>query len=112
MYNLNYDILFSIANCLDFNNIINFSIINKENYLIFDDLFFTNLAFKMYTVNFWIKALERPFRLSKPLDKIKDELLRIQKFQSILDSYNVKRWSNNDFYRYWDWQCSNNYLKS
>ena len=109
MYNLNYDILFSIANCLDFNSIINFSIINKENYLIFDDLFFTNLAFKMYTLNFWIKALQRPFSLSKPLSKMKYELLRIEKFQSILDSYNIERWCNNDFYNYWYLQYNDNY---
>ena len=96
----NDNILF-ITNYLDFNSIINFSIINKKFYLLFDDLFFTNLATKMYSYKFWIKALQRPYYLSKPLKDMKSELIRIESFQNAIQSLDLKRWKQKDFYDYW-----------
>tara|TARA_Y100000816_G_C26057444_1_gene554994 strand:+ start:475 stop:837 length:363 start_codon:yes stop_codon:yes gene_type:complete len=101
MINLEYDIIYKITDYLNFNNIIYLSMINKEFYYLFDDLFFTNLAIKMYTNEFWIKALQRPIFSSFPLNSMKLELIRIENFQKILDNLNMDRWTNKDFYNYW-----------
>ena len=101
MINLEDDVIYKITDYLTFNNIIYLSMTNKELYYLFDDLFFTNLAIKMYSNEFWIKALQRPIFSSFPLKTMKHELIRIENFQKILDNLNIDRWTNKDFYNYW-----------
>jgi hypothetical protein len=100
IYN-NVDIVHLLAVDLDFDDLLNFSIVNKSLYLIFDNLFYKNLGYKMYGINFWLKARHRPIKKSKPLNNYKLELLRIEKFQKGLDSLNSDRWTKKDFYNYW-----------
>ena len=101
MINLEYDVIYKITDYLTFNNIIYLSMTSKEFYYLFDDLFFTNLAIKMYSNEFWIKALQRPIFSSFPLKSMKLELIRIENFQKMLDNLNIDRWTNKDFYNYW-----------
>ena len=102
MNNLNNDILCHISFELNLNNLLNFSIINKNNYKIFDNIFYKNYALKQFSEDFWIKAYERPIIYSRPLNNIKLELIRIEQFQKSLDNLNLDRWTKKDFYNYWE----------
>ena len=94
MINLEDDVIYKITDYLNFNNIIYLSMTNKELYYLFDDLFFTNLAIKMYTDEFLDKASHRPIFSSLPLKSMKHELIRIENFQKLLDNLNFDRWTN------------------
>jgi hypothetical protein len=100
IYN-NIDIIQLLASNLEFDDLLNFSIVNKSIYQIFDKLFYKNLAYKMYGNNFWLKARHRPIKKSHPLKNYKLELVRMEKFQKGLDSLNTNRWTKKDFYNYW-----------
>ena len=99
--NLNYDVLREIAFKLNFETILNLSSTNKKIYIIFDDIFYKNLAIILYSRIFWIKASLRPIKKSKPFKDMKKELIRIEFFQKHLDNLNMKRWTKKDFYNYW-----------
>ena len=66
-----------------------------------DNNFYHKLAKSLYGNVFWEKAMCRPILVSTPFLNYKKELLRIEKFQSSLDRINMNRWTNNDFYNYW-----------
>tara|TARA_B100001093_G_scaffold517686_1_gene600016 strand:+ start:667 stop:1029 length:363 start_codon:yes stop_codon:yes gene_type:complete len=104
MEKLPNDILLIIGFKSDFNSILNFSIINKNNFKLFDDLFFKELSEVYYSSEFWKKANKRPLYNSKPLNNFKLELIRIENFQKHLDSLNVNRWTKKDFYNYWKYR--------
>lgn len=101
MDGLNYDIIYKISYYLNFDSILNLSIVNKNYNIIFDDNYYQNLVFLYYTKKFWEIASKRPIKLSKPLKNFKKEIIRIEKFQKTLDNLNLSRWNNNDFYCYW-----------
>ena len=101
---LNDDIIYLISNYLIFNDILNFSILNKYNFSLFDELYYKNLSIKYYSEKFWIYASKRPIKLSKPLNNFKKEIIRIENFQRTLDNLNFNRWTNKDFYDYWKYQ--------
>lgn len=102
MYVLKDDIIFIITNFLNFNDILNFSILDKYYYKLFDDIYYKNLSIKYYTEKFWIYARNRPIKLSKPLKSYKKEIIRIEYFQKRLDNLNNDRWTCKDFYNYWN----------
>ena len=96
------DIICNIISMLDFDTIIKFTEINNEiNYLL-DNIFFNNLAILYYSTEFWNRASLRPIYYSKPLKYMKLELMRIEKFQNLLEKLENKRWTNEKFYRLWD----------
>lgn len=102
---LSDDIIMHITTYLSFNDIINITNICKMHYYnIFTDDYFYNLAVSYYSENFWKISSMRSEELSKPLKNYKLELLRIEKFQETIVKYNSKRWNNNDFYSYWNYQ--------
>ena len=101
MENIPNDLLLIISFKCDFNSILNFSIINKNNFYLFDNLFYKELSELYYSSEFWKKAIKRPFITSKPLKNFKLELIRIENFQKYLDSINKNRWTKKDFYNYW-----------
>lgn len=101
MEKLSHDLIEKIANYLNLDDILSFSITNSEYYFALDNIFYINLANKLYSIEFWNKAYLRPIIKSKPLKKMKLELIRIENFQKILDSLNNKRWTKKDFYNYW-----------
>jgi hypothetical protein len=99
--NLNDDILREIAFKLNFETILNFSLANKKTYIVFDEIFYNDLAYNLYSRIFWIKASLRPIKKSKPLKNMKQELIRVELFQKHLDNLNGMRWTKKDFYNYW-----------
>ena len=101
---LNCDIIYIISYYLNFYQILNFSIINKYFNEIFNEQYFKNLSIIYYTEEFWILAKRRPIKLSKPLKNFKKEIIRIENFQRTLDNLNYNRWTNKDFYNYWNYQ--------
>lgn len=104
MNNLNHDIIYLISSYLQFNNILQLSIVNKYMNYIFDDKFFEYLSIFCYSENFWKLASRRPIKLSKPLKNFKQELIRIENFQRTLDNLNYQRWTQKDFYNYWNYE--------
>ena len=96
------DIIITIAQNLNLQDILNFSIINREILNIFDENFFFNLAIKYYSHDFWHKASKRPKHISCPLNSMKLELIRIENFQNILISFRLPRWRELEFYKYWE----------
>ena len=101
MNNLKSDEIKFITNFLTLENILNFSLINKELFNILDDEYYNSIAIEKYGKKFWIKALNRPIYASKPLKYYKHELIRIEIFQKMLDGLEIKRWGPSDFYKYW-----------
>ena len=63
MSNLPNDLLLVIGFKLDFNSILNFSSINKNNFKLFDDSFYKELSELYYSSDFWKIASRRPFTL-------------------------------------------------
>ena len=98
---LGRDLIRNIAFGLKFTEILKFSVINTFLYKTIDNIFYKKLAVIYYSKNFWNRALERPIFFSKPLNNIKMELIRIEKFQLTLEKHNIKRWCQKDFYDYW-----------
>lgn len=108
MQDLPNDLLLFISSKLDFNSILNYSSINKNNFKLFDDSFYKELSELYYGSEFWAIASKRPVCISKPLKKFKLELIRIENFQGHLDYLNINRWTKKDFYNYW--KHRDNYL--
>ena len=98
---LNNDIILYLSFNLDLLSVLSFSQISKTIYPIFDNIFYYQYAIFMYSEDFWINAKNRPIFKSKPLRTYKDELIRIENFQRVLDRLNYKRWTQKDFYNYW-----------
>ena len=101
--NLNQDIIRNLAYNLDLLTILNLSSVNKCTYQYLDELFYKSYAIYIFGEIFWIKASKRPKIKSKPLKTYKAELMRIERFQRILDRLNNKRWTQKDFYNYWNY---------
>ena len=109
------DIIYNIINLCDFNSIIKLTRINKQVNALLDNIYFHNLAVHYYSEEFWKRAALRPKFFSKPLKTMKQELLRIEKFQNLVKKLDLEkeRWSNNRFYNLWEIQNNiyNEYLK-
>jgi hypothetical protein len=101
MLQLHDDIIRLIVSKLNFKDIIYFSILCKELYKILDAIFYENLANKLYSKKFWIKANARPVKISKPLETMKKELIRLEQFQNYVILHGFKKWTIDDFYTYW-----------
>ena len=98
-----YLILMIVYNCTDIYDLINLSQIDKTTYDMFDDTFYMYWGRNLYSNKFWELAQKRTPIISKPLLSMKMELLRIQNFQNHLLKYDMKKWTNNDFYKYWEY---------
>ena len=109
------DIIYNIINMCDFNSIIKLTRINKQVNALLDNIYFNNLAVHYYSEEFWKRAALRPIFFSKPLKTMKQELLRVEKFQNLVKKLDLEkeRWSNNRFYNLWEIQNNiyNEYLK-
>ena len=95
------DIVVYITNYLD--NISDLFILISTNYDLYkmiDDSYFNLWAVKHFGEKFWNLANKRTKSISLPLQSMKLELIRIGKFQIMLKNNNI-RWSNQDYYNYW-----------
>ena len=97
------DITRYLAYYLDLLSVLQFSQINRQNYYCMDDLFYRYYAIVVFGQDFWIKARQRPIQKSRPLISLKQELIRIELFQKMLDNLNFNRWTKKDFYNYWQY---------
>lgn len=66
------------------------------------DYIWKEKAYAQYGKEFWKKAKERPEESSKPLQTWKEELLRIENFQKMLNDFGNRPWLEDDFYSYWN----------
>ena len=101
MDKLNNDVVELIMKNLQLYDILLFSITNKEYYKMLNNLFYLNLAIDIYGKEFWAKAFLRPKIKSKPLNSMKLELIRIERFQTRVYKSISRRWTNEDFYNFW-----------
>ena len=104
MQTLSNDIIIEITDYLDLKSLLIYNTLNKDIFNLLDNNFYQNLAYKMYTKEFWDKAIYRPATISIPLKLWKYEIKRIETFQTRLEEVFNKRWSNDDFYNYWSKQ--------
>ena len=91
------EIIKYIVDFLSLKDKINFLQTNKETYYLLDNNYFEKLAYKIYSINFWITAILRNPEYSKPLKNYKQELLRLENFQNKLSKFNFEKWSEKDF---------------
>jgi len=95
------DIVIYITNYLD--NISDLFILISTNYDLYkmiDDSYFNLWAVEHFGKKFWNLANKRTKSISLPLQSMKLELIRIGKFQIMLKNNNI-RWTNQDYYNYW-----------
>ena len=102
LYILNNDIIEYISYYLNIIDINNLKKSNKELKNVFNNNYFINRAYELYSKTFWKKAQNRSPHLSKPLNTIEHELLRIEKFNNTINKFNLKKWKEQDFFKYWD----------
>ena len=101
--NLPIDLLeFMLIKNLSFSDILNINSLNKYFYCILDENFYKYLAQFIYSKYFWNKAKKRNYFISKPLNSMKDELIRIEKFQNRCLKFFKRRLTNNEFYIIWE----------
>ena len=67
---------------------------------LMDDSYFKLWSIKHFGEQFWKLANKRSKSISQPLKTMKLELIRIGKFQMMLQTNNIK-WTNLDYYNYW-----------
>lgn len=95
------DIILNICNFLVFRDLIALSctcryfhrLLNSMN-----DSFWKQIAYKMFSETFWIKASMRPVYTSKPLHSYKKELIRLLKFEK----YIGEALQESDYYSFWN----------
>ena len=88
-YNLDTDTIYYISFYLKFEDILIFSIICKELYYIFDDLYYKNLATKLYGRYFWFKDLYINPDISNKYKLFKSEIIRIENFKKKINKLNI-----------------------
>lgn len=89
---LHFNTITDLINIIKLNKYLNFNI---------DDTYFIIWGINHYSKDFWIKANRRSKCLSKPLNSMKLELIRLQKFIDCMKIQNIT-WSNQDFYKFWN----------
>jgi hypothetical protein len=67
-----------------------------------DNNIYTLWAQFIYSPEFWIKAEKRSPIVSKPLQNIKLELVRLENFNNFNRKQRLKLWKNEDYYKYWE----------
>lgn len=98
------DIIFDYILLKDYANLL---IINKDYNIFFrniDDYLWSKIAINEYSKEFWTKAIQRDIRISKPLKNYKEELKRLKLFEHSMQISLQKKFTINDYYRYWDTQ--------
>jgi len=101
LLDLNIDVIRSVTfNIFDFKDLVKLLSTCKLIKYCFDESFFKDYAYKLYSKQFWDKAYARPIQSSKPLLSMYYELVRIEKYQYQQEKY-FTRWTINDFYRFW-----------
>lgn len=69
-----------------------------------DDDFYRMYAYAKYSSKFWEDAMARPVFYSQPCKTWKEEVLRMERFQSRIEALLDIRWSEEDFRKYWRYQ--------
>ena len=67
-----------------------------------NDCVWDNLCVILYPKEFWIKAIQRPASMSKPLGTSKKELERLKKFESVMLGEGLI-WTLEDYYKMWNY---------
>ena len=75
--------------------------VSKQFYLILNDKFYKMFAKKVWGEEFWKKAMKRPIKFSKPLKTWREELIRLELFQRMVEKNEKKRWRPHQFYVVW-----------
>jgi len=95
-------LLIILFNLTEINDVIGLALIDKTMYVNLDNSMYIYWGINLYSSEFWKKANKRTPNLSKPLINMKMELLRLDKFEKYQVINGHKRWTNEDYYKYWE----------
>ena len=101
MFVCNIDILSHICISLPVEHIDALRVTCIEIHRCLNDDFFRQYAYDTLGCEFWKRALARPIYLSHPLRTWRDELIRIELFQRMVEENEHKRWDNKHFFTVW-----------
>lgn len=101
------DILYLMSYKMTLFTLDNFRIVSKYYYRLYDDHFYFHLAEHLYSKRFWDLALSRHKNDSKPLLTWRNELLRIELFQTAVFDFEGCYWSEDDFITFWNLEKKN-----
>tara|TARA_X000000368_G_scaffold346474_1_gene285822 strand:+ start:8709 stop:9113 length:405 start_codon:yes stop_codon:yes gene_type:complete len=96
------DLLIEFSMYLSLSDTLNYLYTNKFIYKKSNNLFWKQKAYTLMGRDFWMRAHTRPIQTSKPLMCYKKELMRIEYFQKHIHKFMNIRWSNKNFYEYWN----------
>jgi len=104
MFNLlSNDLLLIITyNLTDVHDVINMGSVDKNIYKIFDDCQYIYWGRNMYSNEFWDRAKKRTKIFIPHYLNMKLELLRIHNHQNTLIKHGYEKWTNKDYYNYWE----------
>ena len=108
LMNLNDDILREIGFNLDLQSILYLSSLNIYIYNTLDNIFYKNVAYKLYTRNVWMKVTISPVSIYRTFKNIKLELIKMEFYQNTLNNRIRHIWTNDDIYNYWKYNKSSN----
>ena len=74
-----------------------------KQFSLLSDRVWDNLCNTRYPKQFWIRAMQRPVSISKPLSSAKEELKRLTIFETRMFEDGVT-WTLSDYYLMWDHQ--------
>lgn len=95
------DILQHICSKLDLKSLDNMREVSKDIFSILDDQFYKQIADDLWGKEFWEKAMQRSASLSQPLQTWRQELIRLELFQRMIEKHEKKRWNKEQFYTVW-----------
>lgn len=98
------DIIQHICFQLDLESLDHLRQVSKHFCFILNDKFYFVFANKLWGKEFWKKAMKRPVHVSKPLKTWREELIRLEMFQRMVEKNEKKRWQPHQFYVVWAFQ--------
>lgn len=105
------DVMFLISHKMTLFTLENFRAVSKYYYMLYDDDFYFILAECLYSKRFWKLALSRHEKDSKPLSTWREELIRIETFQSAILKFEGRTWDEEEFITFWDFEKKNHAKK-
>lgn len=98
---LSFDVFRMIAVNLKLDHIDSFRSVSKCIHSAIDDDFYRIYAEMEWGIEFWNRAMLRPEFESRPMTSWRDELIRIERFQRMVEFCEGKRWCDRQFYLLW-----------
>lgn len=90
------DVLFEVLHFLSVREMMVVCECCRDLYTRIDDIFFKNVAYRLYGDTFWSRALKRMHEHSW-----KCAICKLEHFQDVVRKLEGTRWENSLFYKFW-----------